>query len=165
VGGQLHASGKEPVCTRWIGGGVLVWTQWSKVSCCCQELNPDRSAPSPSLYRGMLLLYATSPPSVSQLSRKSGSLDVSQPYGSPWPIAGIALPFFYLNKGNKRTHNEEVISGCLYVPFRKLLDAFLLNLVVTVYIGPFRSNKFDSCRISMILMLYKTETSELDFRF
>jgi hypothetical protein len=33
------------------------------------------------------------------LSSKCGSLDVSQVYGPPWPITGIALPF--KTKGQK----------------------------------------------------------------
>jgi hypothetical protein len=40
----------------------------------------------------------TLPPSMSRLCRKCGNLNISQPFGSPRPVTGIALLYFTFYK-------------------------------------------------------------------
>jgi hypothetical protein len=59
---------------------------------------------------GRRVMLTTSWPSMSRLSRTYGTLDVSQSYGPPQPVTGLALAFLLYCVGYEKERRNEATS-------------------------------------------------------
>jgi hypothetical protein len=71
---------------------ILPAALWPWVDSACNR-NEYRES-SWAVKGGQRMRLRTSTTCVSQLFRKCGSLNISQPYGPSRPVAGIAVPFY-----------------------------------------------------------------------